>query len=645
MMKKMFSFLTTLIGGSLSATICCSYGCWDSPISAERIAKGSSYIAEMQLSGSTLYWRELRPENQGRYTLVRLSASGAREDVTPPDFNVRTYVHEYGGGAFTVADGIIYASSGEDGAIYVIQPGSLPKQLTAKESEGGARFADMHLTRSGLVAVGEKHSQEGVENFLALIDTKSGAFKKIASGRDFYSSPAVDPSGNRIAWISWDLPHMPWTESELWVAEFEQDGTLKNGRRVAGGSEESIVQPQWSKEGVLYFISDRDSGWWNLYRECGGRVEALFPMKAELAEPMWVFGLSSYAFIRDKIAFTYNSEGVWRLALLDLQKKCIFPIDREGCFLHQLRSNGCSLWFLEEYSDRPEAVIRMDDLPDARFSILYKGPTLIPEGYISKPTHIAFKSGSRTAYGFFYPPQNKDYKAPCSELPPLIVTIHGGPTAQATASLSIEQQFWTSRGYALLDVNYGGSTGYGRAYRNLLNHEWGVVDVEDSVNGVRYLVERCLVDPKKLAIRGKSAGGYTTLAALAFQDVFSAGASYFGVSDITALRAETHKFESRYDEELIGKYPEEADLWRSRSPIYSVDRIKAPLILFQGDEDRIVPKDQSTLIYDALKARGIYTELYLYEGEGHGFRRAENIVDSLTKEADFYQRVFKCNDK
>ena len=604
------------------------------------------FAESLQIDGDFTYWCEMRPENKGLSTLVRHDAIlGEQKDMTPADFNARTFVHEYGGGAFTVSNGIIYVSNGNDGAIYVIKPGFGPRRLTAQKTEKSeTRFADMHLTPYGLVAIGELHeSGMPVQNFLALINTTNGSYKKLAWGYDFYSSPAISADGKKIAWICWNHPNMPWTNSELWVANLHKNGTLKAPKQICGKLKESIFQPQWSKDGTLYFVTDRDRGWWNLHRYVDGHIENVCPMEAEVAEPLWTFELSTYAFLGNQIVFTYNREGRWHLAILNPETKQWKEIHREGVYIHQLRGNGDFVRFLEQYSDRGEALAQINESPDIPSRFLFSDSSRFEEGNISIPIHIAFPSNGRAAYGFFYPPHSST-KLALGKKPPLLVMIHGGPTAQATSSLQFEHQYWTSRGFALLDVNYGGSTGYGRSYRELLNHQWGVVDVEDCVNGARFLVREGLVDGNKLAIRGGSAGGFTTLAALAFQDTFDVGASYYGVADITALTRDTHKFEKNYAEQLVGKYPKEKQLWESRSPIHSVDQITAPLIIFQGEDDPIVPKNQSIMIFEALHEKGVCVELYLYPGEGHGFRQAKHIAESLSLEAEFYLKVFKSKE-
>lgn len=624
-----------------------SYGTWTSPITAEDISLGSTNKLNMFIDEGNTYYVEMRPANKGRYTIMRKDHEGKLEEMTPPDFNVRSFVHEYGGGAFTVKQGVIYASSGADSAIYVIHPGKEPVRLTEGQKKTGekfegTRFADLHVTSKGLVAVGEHHEMgKAVENFLALIDLKTGNYQKIASGYDFYSSPAISPDEKKIAWISWNHPYMPWTNTELWIADIDHSGMLTNQKRIAGNIPESIFQPQWSPDGVLYFVTDRDKGWWNIHRYNQGVIENVFPISAEVGEPLWVFARSTYAFLgKTKIIFTFNSDGIWRLGMLNLETKQWRSLGNFGVLIQQVRSGDGFVQFLESYADKGEALIQVDDKPDTPMHILLTTAQQVEPGYISKGEHIAFPSGDRTAYGFYYPPTNKDFEGPKNELPPLVVMVHGGPIAQARGSFQLKHQYWTSHGFAVLDVNYGGSTGYGRAYRSLLNHNWGVVDVEDCINGAEFLAAKGLVDREKLVIRGGSAGGFTTLAALTRGSTFKAGANYYGVADITALAHDTHKFEKHDMEELVGKYPEEKDLWIARSPIHSINKIISPLIIFQGEDDRIVPKNQSQMIYDALKEKGVRTEIHIYPGEEHGFRQAANIIHSLKRESEFYLEVF-----
>lgn len=634
------------------------YGTWTSPIPPEKVARGSVTITAMIPDGEDTYWCELRPQNRGRSTIVRRSPSGTLQDMTPPEFNVRSLVHEYGGGSFTVTNGVIYASNGSDSALYVVKAGNPPVKLTEGQTKVGApgqekwkgtRFADLHTSSHGLVAVGEHHEPgRPVENFLALIDTKSGKHQKIAEGSDFYSSPAVSKDGKQLAWISWNHPHMPWSRTELWTATIGDDGFLVNPTRIAGENPEAILSPQWAPDGTLYFVSDRNSGWWNIHRFLDGKIENVCPLDAEVGEPLWVFGRPPYAFLEEQIIFSFNSQGQWGLGILNPQTKQWQSIARPAVVIHQLRSSQGYVSYLEEYPDQETAIIQIKTLKDTPHTALNTNITItsihqdkltVDEGDISIGQHIEFPSGNRTAFGFYYPPCNKDFQGNQNTLPPLLVTIHGGPTAQAKSSFNVKHQYWTSRGFAILDVNYGGSTGYGRSYRQLLDHNWGIVDVEDCTNGALFLAAKGIVDRNHLFIRGGSAGGYTTLAVLTKTTAFRAAASYYGVADVTALALDTHKFEASYNDELLGKYPEKKELWEERSPIHSVHKISTPLIIFQGEQDTIVPKNQSIMIYDALKSRNIPVEMHLYQDEGHGFRQAATICHSLTKEAEFYLKT------
>lgn len=652
-----FLCITTLINTPMDQSnqdqMIANYGDWKSPISAEMTVRSSYPIINFIIDGQTAYWCEMRPDNHGYYTIVQRDPSGELHDITPKNFNVRTFVHEYGGGAFAVSQGTIFASNAFDHKIYRFKAGE-PVALTEGSTEvnwagkrqwQGTRFANLRIASFGIFAIGEEHKR-GMQpdNFLALIDKETGKYRKLASGYDFYSSPAISPDEKKIAWISWNHPNMSWTQGQFWIADIDRNGNIENARQIAGFTPESILQPEWSEDGILYFISDR-TGFWNLYRLSDQGVENICPMEAEVGGPEWTFGQSAYAFLGKKIIFAFNQMGVWDLAAIDPKTKEWEALGCKSSIIHHLRA-GKDLSgnaFVQFFIDTPTAKDILAQIKDGtgnKIEILQEQGCPVDLSYISTAQHIEFPSNQRKAYGFYYPPKNPKYQAPVGEKPPLIVMIHGGPTAEATSSLSLSKQFWTSRGFAILDVNYGGSSGYGRPYRELLNGNLGVVDVEDCVNGALYLASLGLVDKKKLLIRGASSGGYTTLAALAFHNVFSAGASYFGIADITALAKDTHKFESRYIEMLVGKYPEEKELWTVRSPIHAADQIKCPLILFQGECDLIVPPNQSMMIYTALEKKGVPVELHLYHNEGHGFKIESNITHALEQEAEFYHKIF-----
>jgi dipeptidyl aminopeptidase/acylaminoacyl peptidase len=434
---------------------------------------------------------------------------------------------------------------------------------------------------------------------------------------------------------------MPWDGCELWVGELRADGAVGSKRQVAGGRDESIFQPEWSPDGTLYFVSDR-TNWWNLYRWRDDRIEPVHARAAEFGAPQWAFGMSTYAFVSARqIACAYSEHGQWWLGLLDTRNGDLEPIALPYSAIQSVRATAGGVVFLGASPSAPSAVVSLD-LTTRRAEMLRRSSTAtVNEAYISRPELVEFPTeGGKTAFGIFYPPQSADYIGPEGERAPLIVRSHGGPTSSFVPAFNLATLFWTSRGFGVLEVNYGGSTGYGREYRERLKDNWGIVDVDDCVNGARYLVSHGVVDGARLAVTGGSAGGYTTLAALAFRDAFKAGASHFGVSDLGALARETHKFESRYLDGLVGPYPEREDMYRARSPLFAADRISVPVILFQGLEDRVVPPNQAELILAALRTKGVPVAYLAFEGEGHGFRRAENIKRALEAELDFYGRIF-----
>jgi dipeptidyl aminopeptidase/acylaminoacyl peptidase len=470
-----------------------------------------------------------------------------------------------------------------------------------------------------------------------------GETQVLVSGNDFYSSPRLSPDGKQLAWLTWNHPNMPWDGTELWVAQLRADGSLGQRQQVAGGVDESVFQPQWSPDGVLYFVSDQ-SGWWNLYRAQAGewRVEPLCEMEAEFGVPQWGFDMSTFAFeSARRLICTFVQAGNSYLASLDTETLELEPIEVPYSLLAGLRAAPGRAVFVGGSPTKPEELVQLDLNTGQRYVLRRSEELSVDAGYLAVPRAIEFPTeNGLTAHAFFYPPKNRDYAAPPDERPPLFVISHGGPTDARSDVLSWRVQYWTSRGFAVLDVNYGGSTGYGRAYRQRLNGQWGVVDVDDCVNGARYLLGLGLVDGQRLVIRGGSAGGYTTLCALTFRDVFKAGASYFGIGDLEALARDTHKFESRYLDRLVGPYPERRDLYRERSPINFTERLACPVIFLQGLDDQVVPPNQAEMMVQALRAKGIPVAYLPFEGEQHGFRRAENIKRALDAELYFYSRVF-----
>jgi dipeptidyl aminopeptidase/acylaminoacyl peptidase len=558
--------------------------------------------------------------------------------VNPAPFNARTRVHEYGGGAYLVADGITYFSNFADQRLYRQRRARAPEPLTPEEPW---RFADAILDRGGnrLICIGEDHSSgEEPSNALVSVSLESGAVEVLASGKDFYSSPRLSPDGRRLAWLEWNHPNMPWDGTELRVGELD-GGAITARALAAGGETESIFQPEWSPAGELHFVSDR-SGWWNLYRQRHDRVEALAPMQAEFGAPQWGFGMSLYGFDRDRIICAYNRDGRWGLARIDPGLK-FEPIELPCAEIFRVSVGPGSALLGVGSPTEQTAMVRLE-LDTQRLEVLRRDSAVtIDPGYLAIPQPIEFPAdGGLSAHAIYYAPKNRDFAAPEGEKPPLLVMSHGGPTGAARSALNLEVQYWTSRGIAVVDVNYGGSTGYGRAYRERLNGNWGIVDMNDCASAALHLVRQGLADPARLAITGGSAGGYTTLCALTFRSEFRAGASHFGVSDLEALAKDTHKFESRYLDRLVGPYPQRRDLYVARSPIHHADRLSCPLILFQGLEDKIVPPEQSRKMFEAVRAKGLPVAYVAFAGEQHGFRQAANIKRTLDGELYFYSRIF-----
>ncbi len=622
------------------------YGAWKSPITSDLIIAGAIGLGGITADGADVYWLESRPTERGRSALVRRSADGQTADVVPAPFNVRTRVHEYGGGEYLAAGGEVFFVNFADQRVYRLTPGSAAAARPITP-ELPLRYADFVLDRGRgrLICVREDHadpSREAVNTVVSLdLAGDAGGGRVLVSGNDFYASPRLSPDGTRLAWLTWRHPNMPWDGCELWVGELDSVGAIGRAELVAGGPEESIFQPQWSPDGVLHFISDR-TGWWNLCRWQDGRVEPLAEMSAEFGLPQWVFGMSTYAFVdAGRTACAYTDAGVWRLALLDSATGTLTPLEIPYTEISNVRATVEHVYFLGGAPDRPASIVALE-LATGRCTVLRRSSDLaVDAGYLSQPRTIEFPtSGGLTAFGHFYPPCNPDHVAPAGQKPPLLVLSHGGPTGNSSTTLRLGIQYWTSRGFSVLDVNYGGSTGYGRAYRERLNGGWGVVDVDDCVNGARYLAGRGEVDPARLAIRGGSAGGYTTLCALTFHATFRTGASHYGIGDLEALARDTHKFEARYTDRLVGPYPERRDLYIARSPIHFTERLSCPVIFFQGLDDQVVPPNQAEAMFAAVRAKGLPTAYVAFEGEGHGFRRAENIKRALDAELYFYSRVF-----
>ncbi|MFO7571220.1 MAG: S9 family peptidase [Gaiellaceae bacterium] len=626
------------------------YGTWPSPISAELVAQAGARISAPWLADGVAWWLEGRPVEEGRVVLVRKEPDGEPVDVTPAGFGVRSMVHEYGGGAYCIHERSVVFSNFEDQRLYLQAPDADPVALTP-ETEGRHRYADGRVTKDGSLWIGvrERHDGSGtsadvVNELVAVPLNGSGELRAIAGGRDFYSCPRISPDGTRLSFLAWDLPWMPWDGCELFLADFAADGVLCDPVHVAGrDGEESIWQPEWSPTGDLVFASDR-SGWWNLERVRNGKRTILHEDAAEFGYPAWTFGASSFAFLSDgRIVCGYDSAGRTHFAVLDPETGHLTHLDlpHDAWRTPYVVAEGSAAVVVAGSATIPAEIVRFD-VASAEIDVLRaSGAPPVDPAVFSVPGAIEFPTESGlTAHALHYPPSNPGYAAPDGERPPLIVMSHGGPTGNATPLFSLEKQFWTSRGFAIVDVNYGGSTGYGRAYRERLNGNWGVVDLQDCVNAATYLVESGEADRDRLLITGGSAGGYTTICGLTFTDVFAAGATYFGLADLEQFGdGDTHKFELRYEHTLVGPYPEARELYRERSPIHFCERISTPMLVLQGADDEIVPVGQAELIVGALRERKVPHAYLLFEGEGHGFRKAENIVRSLEAELSFYLQV------
>jgi dipeptidyl aminopeptidase/acylaminoacyl peptidase len=603
---------------------------------------------EISSVGSDVYWLEGRPREGGRYVLVRFSITGERTEITPQPFNVRTRVHEYGGGAYLATATGIYFSNFSDQRLYRQDGESRPRPITPEPASASSdRYADSRVTADGrlLICIRERHPVDGGEavNEIVVLPTDgSVAPRTIVTGHDFFSNPRISPDGQKLAWLAWDHPRMPWDGTELWVGALRQDGSVADPHLVAGGPRESIFQPEWSPSGELHFVSDR-TGWWNLYRLRGEAPEAVAPMEAEFGSPQWLFGMSRYVFLDDgSIAVHYTRDGFDHLGIVGPDSSMTEVELPHSVLGGTLSSDGEAVFTIAASPTEAPCAVRIAPLTGTVEVLGRSVDSDVEPSQLSRPRPISFPTdeGRATAHALFYPPANADYGGPTGELPPLIVISHGGPTSMASAELRLEIQFWTSRGFAVVDVNYGGSTGFGRAYRERLNGTWGIVDTDDCLNAARYLAQRHEVDGRRLTIRGGSAGGYTTLCALVFHDDFAAGASYYGVADCAALAAHTHKFESRYLDGLIGPWPAARDTYYERSPINFADRLSCPVILFQGLEDLVVPPAQAEALVEALRAKGLPFAYLAFEGEQHGFRQAETIARTLGAELYFYARVF-----
>jgi len=618
-----------------------SFGSWTSPITADAVVAETGSLLEPRIDGDNIYWIEGRALEKGRNVVVARAADGTVRDITPSPFDARSQVYSYGGGAYAVNDSVVYFVNVGDNQIYQQVAGGAPAKIT---SHPNCLFSDIcvDVRRNRLIAIREERPNGDVINaihMLVAIDIATGREATLDSAYDFYSSPTLNADGSKLAWLSWRHPNMPWTSTYLNAANVDQAGTLTEKQVVQGGSE-SLFQPQWSPDGRLYFISDC-TDFWNLYRWSASGVEHVLARDAEFGVPQWHLGLSTYAFLsQDVMIYSFVKNGTWRLGRLEIPTLTAHDYPAEFSSLSGVRASATMVVVRCATTTSPPAIATVDVSTGAVSPI----KLLVPsdslqrfQNYFSTPQPIEFPtSDGDIAYAFYYRPYNPDWQAPSSEKPPLLVMSHGGPTAATESALDLSVQFWTSRGFGVLDVNYRGSTGYGRKYREKLYGQWGVVDVVDCISGAKFLVARGDVDGSKLAVRGGSAGGYTTLCGLTFHTEFAVGASYYGISDLVAIATETHKFELHYTDWLIEPFRPNSTLYHDRSPINFIQRLSAPVIFLHGKDDPVVPINQAQRMYSALQRRNIPTCLLIFQDEKHGFRQSAHLRQALEAELLFY---------
>ena len=628
------------------------YGSWKSPISAEMlIAGGKRRLSEIKADGSDVYWLDARPDQGGRIVIMRRTQNGQIQDLTPTPFNVRNAVHEYGGGSYAVRNRTVYFTNWDDQRIYVQHVDGEPQPLTPEPSiPRGARYADLTITSDGnfVLCVRETHTDDGGEaiNEIVAVNTSNGEVTVIATGRDFYCSPRVADNSDAIAWTEWDHPNMPWDGNHLISGSFNRvKPSVANKIELAGGQDESIVQPSWSEEGVLHFVTDR-TGWWNIHAWRSGTPINILNEPCDHGRPDWQFAFTSYAhFSNGSIALGKGGTNSGSFTIIDphgVTRSIKVPFS-EISFV-TVSPTGEALFFVGASPTQEPAVVSFDIASETCEIVYAPSNFTVDLCYLSSPQHIIFPTTEDgIAHAFYYEPTNKDFAAPDGELPPLVVICHGGPTSASGTGLDLSTHYWTSRGFAVVDVNYRGSSGYGKVYRDALKGKWGIYDTDDCIAAAQYLIDQGLIDKERVIIRGGSAGGYTTINALTFYDFFAAGAALYGIADLMVFIGDTHKFESRYLESLVGPYPQEAQRYHDRSAINFMDRLETPMIILQGLEDEIVPPSQAEIMIDALEAKGLPYAYIGFPGEQHGFRQAENIIRAQEAELYFYGKVLGFN--
>lgn len=598
-------------------------------------------LSSVQIDGDKVYWLESRADERGRVSLWRRLLSGGEPvEVTPSTACVRDRVHEYGGGEYHVSGGTVVYSEFSDGRLYAVRDDTTPRPITP---EGALRFGDIrvHPDWDLVLAVREDHSgvAEPINTIVALdLDGPNiDGGTVLCSGADFYSTPELSANG-RLAWTQWNHPNMPWDSTTIMIGSLSSR-VITDSQAIAGGTGESALQPRWLGE-KLIFASDR-TNWWNLYLWSDGQVEPLHETEAEFCAPQWTLGQRPYAIIDDDhLLCTVNRSGEQSIAVLQISSGTLRSTASPGVATTSLDVGGRCAAAVLSFPDRPAALALLDLDRDAWDIVRSSFKISIPIDAISLARRVSWTSEGCEIHGYFYPPVNTNWQAPAGTLPPMITLIHGGPTGFASPEFKIGYQFWTSRGFAILDVNYSGSAGFGREYRDRLKGRWGVVDVHDCISGTLAMGTERLADPARLAIRGGSAGGFTALAALTMSNVFNAAISQYGIADLEALAKDTHKFESRYIDSLIGPYPEDRHLYLERSPINHLDQLSAPILLLQGTEDMVVPPEQAEMLAAAARRRGLPVALIMFEGEGHGFRKAETIKAAIEAQIYFLGRIF-----
>tara|TARA_B100000586_G_scaffold198510_1_gene146867 strand:+ start:17450 stop:19399 length:1950 start_codon:yes stop_codon:yes gene_type:complete len=619
------------------------YGSWESTITPEKIIEGGLRFSEIRSNGSELYFLEGRPEESGRYVIVKQSSDGKISDVIPKEFNSRNAVHEYGGGSFAIGKKNIYFTNWDDQRVYKVDGENVNPITIEPPFEKAIRYSDLTLSidEEWLFCVRETHFEKGeAKNQLVAISTTKYTQLVLCTGRDFYSSPRINPANNEICWLEWDHPNMPWDGNELYVGNFNSEG-ITTKKMIYGASNISIVQPEWSDSGELIYISD-ESGWWNLKKYSENKNSTILDEETDHGEPAWNFGVRTY-FLKDDYIYLRGSSK-------NNNKGLIRKINISGEIIEEIEVLHTSIGGLTHHDNKAlyigaspvsnSEIVSYDLMEKNEETIKESNPVKIDIEEISIPEEISFPTTQNAiAYGYFYKPRNKNYQGESEEPPPLLVISHGGPTSATSNALNLSIQYWTNRGIAVVDVNYRGSTGYGKKFRDSLKGNWGVYDTDDCIAAVDFLSEKGYVDSSRVAIKGGSAGGYTTINALTFHNRFAVGATYYGIADLSVFIDDTHKFESKYLESLIGKYPEEKEKYYKRSAINFTDQLSCPMIIFQGTEDKIVPPSQAEIMAQGLRDKKIPFSLVMYEGEQHGFRQSKNIISSLESELYFYSQV------